>query len=143
MTGFRIGWACGNEGLLKILLKVKTNADSGIFGAVQDAAIAALGEYDTYTRALRKVFRERRDVFVAGLKKSGFGRIYSDAAFYVWAKVPGKCPSMEFTRRLLSEKNIVATPGIGFGKYGEGFVRFALTVNKNVLAKCATKLKNR
>lgn len=140
MTGFRVGWACGNEALVKGLLKVKTNVDSGIFGAIQDAAGLALDKEDAYMGEMRKIFRERRDFFVKNLSKKIFKNIYADATFYVWAKLPRKFKSsIEFSKYLIQEKRIVATPGVGFGKHGEGFMRFALTVDSRVL-KEATDL---
>ena len=136
MTGFRVGFACGNKNLIKILLKVKGNIDSGIFGAVQVAATTALDQEATYVRNLRKTLKERRDYFIKNLKLSGFSKIYSDSTFYVWTKIPSKFKSsIDFANFLLTKKNIVATPGVGFGKYGEGFIRFALTVDKNILKK--------
>ncbi len=136
MTGFRIGWACGNENLLKALLKVKTNIDSGIFGAIQEAAKTALDTQDKYVDNLRNTFKERRNIFVRNIKASGIEKYYAEATFYVWVKIPsGFKSSMGYCNYLLSEKNIVATPGKGFGAKGEGFVRFALTVDKNILEK--------
>lgn len=137
MTGFRIGWACGNENLIKGLLKVKANVDSGIFGAVQDAAQFALDREEKYVADLRKTIRQRRDIFVKGLRKKGFSQIHADSTFYVWVKIPSSTfkSSIEFAKHLLAKKRIVATPGVGFGKYGESFIRFALTVDKNVLQK--------
>lgn len=134
MTGFRVGWACGNENLIKGLLKVKTNVDSGVFGAIQDAAGAALDNETAYMEDMRRIFKERRDFFVQNIKRKGFNKVYSDATFYVWAKLPHKYKSsIEFSKYLMQEKKIVATPGVGFGKYGEGFVRFALTVDVKTL----------
>lgn len=140
MTGFRIGWACGNSALIQGLLKVKSNIDSGIFGAVQEAGIVALEKEAQYVDALRKTIRERRDIFVQGLREKGFNQIYANSTFYVWVKIPNNFKgSLEFSSYLL-KKNIVSTPGIGFGKYGEGYVRFALTVDKEILKEALTKL---
>jgi len=134
MTGFRVGWACGNKELVKILLKVKANVDSGIFGAVQEAAATALKKETNYVKHLRKVFLERRNYFVSDLEKAGFKDIHSDSTFYVWVKIPRQFKSsIDFSHYLLTKKNIVATPGVGFGRYGEGFIRFALTVDKSKL----------
>ncbi|MFH1505337.1 MAG: aminotransferase class I/II-fold pyridoxal phosphate-dependent enzyme [Candidatus Omnitrophota bacterium] len=134
MTGARVGWARGNSELINILLKVKSNIDSGIFSAVQEMAASALDNENSYVSNLRKTFKQRRDFFVENLKQAGFNGIYADATFYVWAKVPAKFKtSVEFSQYLLTEKSIVATPGVGFGKYGEGFIRFALTVDKDKL----------
>ena len=136
MTGFRIGWAAGNPALIKGLLKVKTNVDSGIFGAIQDAATTAINNCGDFPVSLRKIIRRRRDLFIDILKKAGFGKVYSASTFYVWARLPGGLKdSIRFSRYLLKEKRIVATPGLGFGKYGEGFIRFALTVDKGTLTK--------
>ncbi|MCK5494685.1 MAG: aminotransferase class I/II-fold pyridoxal phosphate-dependent enzyme, partial [Candidatus Omnitrophica bacterium] len=129
MTGYRIGWACGNSFLVNTLLKVKSNIDSGIFGAVQETAINALENETPYVKELRKIFKERRDLFVTSLKDRGFKQIYSDSTFYVWCKIPADFKtSVAYSKYLIEEKSIIATPGIGFGKFGEGFIRFALTV---------------
>ncbi|MDD3296796.1 MAG: aminotransferase class I/II-fold pyridoxal phosphate-dependent enzyme [Candidatus Omnitrophica bacterium] len=140
MTGFRIGWAAGNEKLLAGLLKVKTNIDSGIFGAVQEAGRVALDECGSYIENMRGIFNRRRKIFLRGMVKAGFNDIYADSTFYVWARIPSSYKSsMEFTEYLITKKGIVATPGAGFGKYGEGFVRFALTVGEDKLNKVFDK----
>lgn len=134
MTGFRVGWACGCASLLKGLLKVKANIDSGIFGAVQKAAVWALAKEDEFINDLRETFKVRRDIFVEELKTQGFCDIYSDSTFYVWVKIPHEYKaSIDYAQYLLKNKRIVATPGLGFGKYGEGFIRFALTLDKSKL----------
>ena len=136
MTGFRIGWACGSKELIKILLKVKSNFDSGIFTAIQHAGACALDKEAAYVGALRKTFKTRRDHFISNLEKNGFQTCYADSTFYVWTKIPSRFKSsIDFSRYLLTEKNIVATPGLGFGKYGEGFIRFALTVDMRALKR--------
>jgi len=130
----RVGWACGNRDLIKSLLKVKANVDSGIFGAIQEAGIQALEKEGGYVNKLRRTIRMRRDYFVDSLKNSGFGNIHADSTFYVWARIPaGFKSSLDFSKYLLTKKRIIATPGVGFGKYGEGFIRFALTVDKSKL----------
>lgn len=140
MTGFRIGWACANSQLIKGLLKIKTNIDSGIFGAIQDAAVYALEREVRYVNNLRRTIEKRREVFLCGLQKKGFKDVYAESTFYVWAKIPiPNVSSIEFTKALL-KKGIVVTPGIGFGKYGEGFVRFALTTDIGNLKKAISLL---
>jgi len=139
MTGFRIGWACGNSSLVSGLFKAKTNIDSGIFAAVQDAGIHALDKESKYVENLRKTIKSRRDYFVAGLKRLGFTHIHADSTFYVWAKIPNNKGSIAFAKELLN-KRVIATPGLGFGKHGEGFIRFALTVDKAVLKKALSLL---
>jgi len=142
MTGLRIGWAAGNEKLIRGLLKVKTNIDSGIFGGIQEAAAAGLDRAGSSVKMMRKILKERRDIFVAGLKNEGFDTIHAEATFYVWVKIPRPyTSSIAFSRYLLNEKRIVAAPGIGFGACGEGFVRFALTVNKDTLQKAIRLLR--
>ncbi|MCF7869636.1 MAG: aminotransferase class I/II-fold pyridoxal phosphate-dependent enzyme [Candidatus Omnitrophica bacterium] len=134
MTGFRVGWVCGNPDAVNILAKVKSNVDSGIFGVVQDAAITALDKDSAYVTNLRKIFSRRRKYLLEALRKVGFKKFYADSTFYVWAKLPASFKSsLEFSRYLIEEEKIVATPGAGFGKYGEGFIRFALTVDKSKL----------
>jgi len=124
MTGWRVGMAVGNAEILSGLGRVKTNVDSGVFNAVQHAAITALsGPQDCVADACR-IYQERRDVLVAGLRDLGFDLPTPKATFYVWLPVDD---CMAFSARLLREAGIVATPGVGFGASGEGYVRFAIT----------------
>lgn len=124
MTGWRLGMAVGNAEILAGLGRVKTNVDSGVFDAVQHAGIAALsGPQDCISEACA-VYRERRDVLVNGLRSLGYQVTAPKATFYVWMPVDD---CMAFSARLLNEAGIVATPGLGFGSSGEGYVRFALT----------------
>ncbi|NLX48771.1 MAG: LL-diaminopimelate aminotransferase [Methanospirillum sp.] len=124
MTGWRIGMAVGNPEVLAGLGRVKTNVDSGVFDAVQRAAVAALSGPQDCVAAACRVYEERRDVLVRGLRSLGYDVAAPRATFYVWLPVGD---SMAFAARLLDEASIVATPGVGFGAHGEGFVRFALT----------------
>lgn len=134
MTGFRIGWACGNPDLAAGLAKVKSNLDSGVFLALQKACESALRNDAGYTDNMRKTICQRRDVFLKVLRTAGFKDIYAQGTFYIWAKLPfGFKSSIEYSKYLLHQKNVVATPGIGFGKYGEGYVRFAMTLDKEIL----------
>ncbi|MFA7677639.1 MAG: aminotransferase class I/II-fold pyridoxal phosphate-dependent enzyme [Candidatus Omnitrophota bacterium] len=136
MTGFRIGWAAGGEKILSGLFKVKTNVDSGIFGAIQEAGQIALDECEDYIEKIRGIFNSRRKVFLRGLERAGFKDVHADSTFYVWARIPSVYKSsMKFAEYLISKKSIVATPGVGFGKYGEGFMRFALTLSQEELNK--------
>jgi len=124
MTGWRIGMAVGNAQILAGLGRVKTNVDSGVFNAVQHAAITALsGPQDCVKRAC-DIYQERRDVLIAGLRDLGFDVPAPKATFYVWMPVHD---CMAFCAKLLNEAGIVATPGVGFGSSGEGYVRFAIT----------------
>ncbi len=139
MTGWRIGFACGNEEILKGLLKVKTNVDSGVFEAVQEAGIAALRGDDKVIDEICRVYSERRDILVDGLNKIGLRAKKSKATFYVWCKVPMR--SIEFVKKMLESAGIVATPGVGFGSFGEGYVRFALTKEKEIIKEAVERLE--
>ncbi len=133
MTGWRVGWACGNAELLKGLASIKDNYDSGVFEAMQMAAIAALTGPQDCVEEMRKIYKERRELFCGGLKKCGWRLTAPKATFYVWAKPPRDMGSIETASKLLDEAGIVCTPGNGFGPSGEGYVRFALTVPKERL----------
>ena len=124
MTGWRIGMAVGNADIIAGLGRVKTNVDSGVFDAVQHAAITALSGPQDCVKDACKIYQERRDVLVQGLRGLGFDVPLPRATFYVWVPVRD---CMSFAGRLLTEAGIVATPGVGFGSSGEGYVRFAIT----------------
>jgi LL-diaminopimelate aminotransferase len=120
-------------------LKVKANVDSGVFGAIQEAGIEALEKESVYVNKLRRVIRGRRDYFVDKLKQSGFKSVHADSTFYVWVRIPsGFKSSLDFSKYLF-KKRIIATAGVGFGKYGEGFIRFALTVEASKLKQVFKK----
>jgi LL-diaminopimelate aminotransferase len=125
MTGWRLGFAVGNRDILAGLGKVKTNVDSGAFEAVQEAGIVALSGPQDCVHEMNRVYKERRDALITGLNELGLDVKPPRATFYVWARVKGK--SLDFTKMLLEKSGIVATPGVGFGEYGEGYIRFALT----------------
>lgn len=124
MTGWRIGMAVGNGTILSGLGRVKTNVDSGVFDAVQRAGTCALSGSDDCVREACRIYQERRDVLVGGLRKLGFLVDAPKATFYVWMPVED---CMAFATRMLDEAGIVVTPGIGFGSGGAGYIRFALT----------------
>ena len=127
MTGWRIGFAVGNSQVLAGLGKVKTNLDSGVFQAIQEAAIAGLGLDQNMLLPIRNTYRQRRDTLYKGLKKLGMHLVKPDATFYLWVKVPPRFDSMGFVTHLLDQAGVLSTPGNGFGDAGEGYVRFALT----------------
>jgi LL-diaminopimelate aminotransferase len=142
MTGWRLGWACGNPKLISALAKVKSNMDSGAFNAIQHAGIAALNMDQSYINKMRADYQERRDTLIDGLSKIGWDIDKPKAAFYVWAKVPSKYKgSMECAKDFLERADIVVTPGVGFGKYGEGYVRMALTIDTSRLKETVERLK--
>jgi len=141
MTGWRIGWACGNTQLVAALAKVKSNIDSGIFSALQVAGVAALEGPQDYLRKMCALYQERRDCLASGLKALGWEVFSPKATFYVWIKVPAGNNSIDFCAKILKQADIVATPGIGFGKYGEGYMRMALTVPKDKMLEALARLK--
>ncbi|MFQ5414637.1 MAG: LL-diaminopimelate aminotransferase [Phycisphaerae bacterium] len=132
MTGWRIGFAVGSADALAALASVKANYDSGVFMAVQEAGIAALDEYDHVdVRARVDMYRRRRDIVVRGLERAGWDVPVPRATFYVFARAPGGRDSMSAARRILDDADVVVIPGVGFGPSGEGYVRFALTVDED------------
>ncbi|MDD4894267.1 MAG: LL-diaminopimelate aminotransferase [Candidatus Omnitrophica bacterium] len=141
MTGWRVGWACGNAKLIQALAKVKSNIDSGIFSAVQLAGIAALEGPQHYVVDMCNLYQQRRDTLITGLKSIGWDIKPPKATFYVWIKIPRKTDSIKFAALLLEKANIVVTPGVGFGKNGEGYIRMALTVPKERLQEAVWRLK--
>lgn len=141
MTGWRIGWACGDARLVAALAKVKSNIDSGIFSAVQLAGVAALDGPQDCIENMRQLYQERRDCLVDGLLSLGWKVNKPRATFYVWVKLPGKTDSIKFSALLLKKADIIATPGVGFGKAGEGYIRMALTVPKERLEEALVRLR--
>lgn len=141
MTGWRIGWASGNAKLISALAKIKSNIDSGVFLAIQLAGIAALEGPQEHIRNMCQLYQERRDTLMGGLSSLGWQVSLPKATFYVWIKVPKKLDSLKFTQLLLEKANIVVTPGVGFGKYGEGYIRIALTVSRERIQEAVERLK--
>ena len=142
MTGWRVGFACGNEKIIKGLAKVKSNIDSGVFNAVQMAGVTALDIADKHLGRMNKVYQERRDALADGLNKLGWVIAKPKATFYAWARLPKKHKSsIDFARLVIDKADIIITPGIGFGESGEGYVRFALTVSKERIEEAVQRLK--
>jgi LL-diaminopimelate aminotransferase len=141
MTGWRIGFAIGNRDLIAGLGKVKTNVDSGVFQAVQEAGIAALSGDQTPVTAMRALYRERRDLLLGGLAALGLVAQPVRGTFYVWVRVPPGLTSAGLTARLLQEVGVVVTPGSGFGAAGEGYIRFSLTVPTERLREAVERLQ--
>ncbi|MDD5561863.1 MAG: LL-diaminopimelate aminotransferase [Candidatus Omnitrophica bacterium] len=141
MTGWRIGWASGSRQLISALAKVKSNIDSGIFSAIQLAGVAAIEGPQDYVKSICAIYQERRDILLDGLYALGWKAIKPKATFYVWIKIPAKTDSISFAAKLLKEADIVVTPGVGFGKYGEGYIRMALTVSKERIREALERIK--
>ena len=140
MTGWRVGWACGAKELVGGLGEVKKNVDSGIFTAIQRAASVALRCYDEFVPGLVETYRRRRDVFCEGLARAEWKVEKPAATFYVWAPTPAGRPSMEVSEKLLTEADIVMTPGIGFGGSCDGYIRAALTVPEERLEEATQRM---
>ena len=141
MTGWRIGFAVGNAGVLAGLGAIKTNVDSGVFQAVQEAGLRALTADQACVEEMRRTYQRRRDVMMEGLKELGLKASRPKATFYLWVRCPGGYTSMEFTARLLKATGVVTTPGVGFGRSGEGYVRMALTVPEPRLLEAVARIK--
>lgn len=140
MTGWRIGWAAGNAQIIGGLGRIKSNIDSGIFEAIQMAGIEALEGDQTCLADMKKIYTERRDVLVAGLKGLGLRVEPPRATFYVWFEAPAGHTSSSYAGLLLEKAGIMATPGNGFGAPGEGYVRMALTVGKKRLQEAVDRI---
>lgn len=141
MTGWRIGMAVGNADLVGGLAQAKSNLDSGIFQAVQEAGIEALKLGDSIVEPSRAVYQERRDILVDGLRAVGLECEKPRATFYVWVAAPKGYSSANFTTKLLEEAGVVTTPGNGFGDAGEGYVRFTVCVGKERLKEVAERIR--
>ncbi|MCM1987824.1 LL-diaminopimelate aminotransferase [Methanococcoides seepicolus] len=127
MTGWRLAFAVGNKDLIKGFGKVKSNIDSGAFDAVQRAGITAVSSSQQCVADMNSIYQKRRDALLKGLRGIGLDAKAPKATFYMWVPTPDGYDSMGFSKLLLEESGIVATPGVGFGEYGEGYIRFALT----------------
>jgi LL-diaminopimelate aminotransferase len=140
MTGWRVGFAIGGAPLIAALGQVKANTDSGIFTAIQFAAKTALDEYETLTPPIRALYKERRDAFVSGMKRIGWDVPTPGATFYVWMPCPKGYTSTELCARLLDEADVVTTPGLGFGRTADGYIRAALTVETPRLIEAVERI---
>lgn len=140
MTGWRIGWVCGNADIVNIVRAVKDNYDSGVFNAIQVAGIAALNGSQDCVAHMRQIYKKRRDILCKGLTECGWDVKVPHATFYVWAKTPENVTSKQCSEKLLDEAGIVCTPGSGMGPSGEGYVRFSLTVQDNRIIQAVERI---
>jgi len=141
MTGWRVGFAVGHPQAIALLGKVKSNLDSGIFQAIQLAAITALKDGDSALEENLKIYQGRRDLLIQGMNNLGFKTALPRATFYCWIPVPPGYTSSELSLKFLEEMNIVVTPGNGFGPNGEGYFRISLTVAESRLLEALTRVK--
>ena len=128
MTGWRLGFAVGNAEAVEALEKLKSNVDSGVFLAIQRAGVAALSGPQECVERMRQIYQKRRDLLVEGLAGIGWKVPKPKATCYVWAPTPKGYTSAGMAEALLQEAGVLVTPGSAYGKYGEGYVRFSLTV---------------
>jgi LL-diaminopimelate aminotransferase len=141
MTGWRIGWVCGRADLVGLIGQLKTNIDSGIFQAVQWAAIEALNGGEAETRAACEVYARRHRLVADTLNALGWSIKPPRATFYVWASVPSGYDSIRFAGHVLDEVGVNITPGVGFGAHGEGYFRLSVTAPDARLEEAMTRLR--
>jgi len=148
MTGFRCGWVAGNKDIIKGLRNIKSQIDSGCPKFIQKAVIKGLNEYKSEKKPeiVQKtidIYEKRRDILIQGLNEMGWRTDTPQATFYVWTHIPEKYSNiscMDFVKSLI-DIGVVVTPGIGFGEYGEGFVRFALTQSEERIKQALERIK--
>jgi LL-diaminopimelate aminotransferase len=141
MTGWRIGWVCGRADLVDLIGRLKTNIDSGIFQAVQWAAIEALNGGDRETRAANEVYARRHRLVADTLNELGWNIKPPRATFYVWAPVPHGYDSIRFASHVLDEVGVNVTPGVGFGAHGEGYFRLSVTAPDARLEEAMARMR--
>lgn len=141
MTGWRLGYAVGNEKAIEALGIVKNNIDSSAFIAVQRAGVFALKNGRKFTAKNNEIYRKRRDVLVETLRSLGWKIDAPKGTFYLWVRVPKDFTSAGFASFLLKEAGVMVAPGLGYGKEGEGYVRFSITVKDDVLHAACEQIK--
>lgn len=142
MTGWRVGWAAGNAEVIDVLGRFKSNVDSGVFQAVQHAAITALTASQDCVEEMRQVYQARRDAVIAGLRKMGWNIEAPPATIYVWAPVPKGFTSATFAELVLEKAGVVITPGLGYGERSDGYFRIALTQEVERIEEALRRMEN-
>ncbi len=143
MTGWRIAWAAGNPRVIEALGRIKSNIDSGVFQAVQYAGAAAITGPQECTVEISKVYKERAQVIVDALNSLGWNIKPPKATIYLWVPVPKGYTSMTFAEHVFEKTGVVITPGNGYGEYGEGYFRIALTVEKERAQEAVNRIKEK
>ena len=144
MPGWRVGFAVGNRKMINALARIKSYLDYGMFQPIQIASIIALNDGDADVQAINEIYSKRRDALCDGLNRSGWIVEKPKGTMFVWAKIPEEFSSMgsvEFSKTILKEAKVAISPGIGFGEYGEGYVRFALIENEHRIKQAAKGIK--
>ncbi len=140
MTGWRIGMVVGNADMVGALFKIKSNLDSGVPQAIQYAAVEALRDSQEHIAKHNVVFQRRRNELAKALDEVGLIARMPKATFYIWSRIPQGYTSIDFTKELLDEVGIAVTPGVGYGKGGEGHIRFSLTISDERLSEGVNRL---
>jgi len=144
MPGWRVGFCCGNREMVQALTRLKGYLDYGMFQPIQIASIIALESDRSVVNNISDIYKSRRDVLIDGLDRAGWKIEKPDATMFVWAPLPEKfrdIGSMEFSKKLLAEAKVAVSPGIGFGREGDGFVRFALVENEHRIKQAVRGIK--
>jgi len=144
MAGWRVGFLVGNKTLIGAVQKYKSWIDYGMFTPIQVAATVALNGPQDCVKEITNTYKKRRDVLLESFKNAGWEINKNSATMFCWAKIPEKCEfmgSLEFSKRLLTEAKVAVSPGIGFGAYGEGYVRIALIENEKRIRQAAKNIK--
>jgi len=145
MAGWRVGFAVGNKNVIGALTKLKSYYDYGMFTPIQVASITALKLEQKYIDEIAETYRKRRDVMVSGLKRIGWNVENPRATMYIWAEIPEKFKAMgsvKFAVHLLEKGGVAVSPGAGFGKYGEGYVRIALVENEQRIRQAVKSIRS-
>jgi LL-diaminopimelate aminotransferase len=140
MTGWRVGWVAGNSEVIESYRRLKTNLDSGMFDALQLAAVAALTAARDFPAEMSEIYRRRRDLMIDSLGAIGLPASPPRATPYIWVRVPDGYTSASFTELVLEEAAVVVSPGPSFGPSGEGYVRLSLTVPDSRLEEAARRI---
>ncbi|MDD2868879.1 LL-diaminopimelate aminotransferase [Neomegalonema sp.] len=144
MAGWRMGFAVGNERLIGALTRIKSYLDYGAFTPVQVAAVAALNGPQDCIAEIRATYKKRRDTLIDSMARSGWEIEPPEASMFAWTPIPEPFKalgSMEFSKLLVEEAEVAVAPGIGFGEYGEGFVRIGLVENEHRIRQAARNVK--
>ena len=144
MPGWRVGFVCGNPDMIAALARLKSYYDYGMFAPIQIAGIQALNGAQECVGEIRDMYRERRDVLIRGLTRAGWGVPAPRATMFVWARIPEPyraMGSLEFSKMLLTEGKVAVSPGVGFGPYGDEYVRFALIENEHRIRQAARGIR--
>lgn len=144
MPGWRLGFVCGNKDMVHALTRIKSYLDYGVFQPIQIAGIIALNHDQSCVQGIAETYRKRRDALIRGLRRIGWEVPAPRATMFVWARIPEQfrhLNSVDFSKMLIQEAKVAVSPGLGFGEYGEGYVRFALVENNHRINQAVRGLR--